>query len=184
MRENTWKAVLSIAVGVILVVALGTFTVQSAQNKAFAMEEQVTAAKSDIKIQEKRRVDLVYNLADCVKQYDEHEAETFKKIVSGREATRLTGENELKIAFTAVSEAYPELKSDTNYQNLMSELSITENIIAEYRGNYNKQVKAYNRYVRKFPARVFLDWLGYEKQEYPYLEYDASEDAPQGLFGE
>ena len=66
----------------------------------------------------------------------------------------------------------------------MNELSITENLIAGYRSNYNKQVKEYNRYVRKFPARVFLNILGYEFQEYPYLDYGASADAPQDLFGE
>ena len=44
----------------------------------------------------------------------------------------------------------------------MNELSITENLIAEYRSNYNKQVKEYNRYIRKFPTRFFLNILGYE----------------------
>lgn len=66
----------------------------------------------------------------------------------------------------------------------MNELSITENLIAEYRSNYNKQVKEYNRYIRKFPTRVFLDILGYEIQNYTYLDYDAPVDAPQNLFGE
>ena len=87
-------------------------------------------------------------------------------------------------SITAVSEAYPELKSNENYKELMNELSITENLIAEYRSNYNKQVKEYNRYIRKFPTRVFLDVLGYEIQNYTYLDYDAPVDAPQNLFGE
>lgn len=69
-------------------------------------------------------------------------------------------------AIAAVSEAYPELKSNENYKELMNELSITENMIAEYRSNYNKQIKQYNRYVRKFPTRYFLDFLGYDKQDY------------------
>ena len=62
-------------------------------------------------------------------------------------------------AITAVSEAYPELKSNENYKELMNELSITEILIAEYRSNYNKQVKEYNRYIRKFPTRFFLNIL-------------------------
>ena len=70
------KLGLIIAAGVIAVIFLGVFGVQSSQNKAFALEEQVNTAQSDIKVQEKRRVDLVYNLADCIKQYDKHEAET------------------------------------------------------------------------------------------------------------
>ena len=52
-------------------------------------------------------------------------------------------------AIMAVTEAYPELKSDKNYNQLMKELSMTENLIAEHRSNYNKQIKEYNRYVRK-----------------------------------
>ena len=48
----------------------------------------------------------------------------------------------------------------------------------------NKQIKEYNRYVRKFPARIFLDILGYKKQNYTYLVYDTPTDAPQNLFDE
>lgn len=61
---------------------------------------------------------------------------------------------------------------------------MTENLIAEHRSNQNKQVKEYNRYVRKFPNRLFLDMLGYENQDYQYLDYNAPSDAPQNLFGE
>ena len=87
-------------------------------------------------------------------------------------------------AIAAVTEAYPELKSNENYKELMNELSITENLIAEYRENYNKQIKEYNRYVRKFPTRFFLNILGYETQQYQYLDYGAPVDAPQNLFGD
>ena len=128
-KEN-WKVVLIVAAGIMAVILLGVFGVQSSQNKAFALEEQVNTAESDIKVQEKRRVDLVYNLADCVKQYDAHEAETLKDIVEGRGST---GDIEnVTTAIAAVSEAYPELKSNENYKELMSELSMTENLIAEY----------------------------------------------------
>lgn len=158
------------------------FGVQSSQNQAFALEEQVNTAESDIKVQEKRRVDLIYNLADCVKQYDKHEAETLAAIVEGRGSA---GDIEnATTAIAAVSEAYPELKADENYRELMNELAMTENLIAEYRSNYNKQVKAYNRYVKKFPTRIFLNMLGYERQSYQYLDYEAPVDAPQNLFGE
>lgn len=183
MKNNSnLKLGLIIAAGVLAVILLCVFGVQGAQNKAFSLEEQVNTASSDIKVQEKRRVDLVYNLADCVKQYDTHEANTLKSIVDGRGST---GDIEnVTTAITAVSEAYPELKSNENYKELMNELSITENLIAEYRSNYNKQIKEYNRYVRKFPTRLFLDILGYEVQDYQYLEYNAPVDAPQNLFEE
>ena len=179
---KNWKLPVIIIAGVLAVVLLCMFGVQGSQNKAFALEEQVNTAQSDIKVQEKRRVDLIYNLADCVKQYDKHEAETLAAIAEGR-GTSGDIEN-VTTAITAVSEAYPELKSNENYKQLMNELAMTENLIAEYRSNYNKQIKEYNRYVRKFPTRMFLSMLGYETQEYKYLDYDAPSDAPQNLFGE
>ena len=179
---KNWKLPVIIIAGVLAVILLCVFSVQGSQNKAFALEEQVNTAQSDIKVQEKRRVDLVYNLADCVKQYDKHEADTLKAIVDGRGGS---GDIEnVTTAITAVSEAYPELKSNENYKQLMNELAMTENLIAEYRSNYNKQIKEYNRYVRKFPTRMFLSMLGYEVQEYKYLDYNAPVDAPQNLFGE
>lgn len=144
------------------------------------MEEQVNTTDSDIKVQEKRRVDLVYNLVDCVKQYDKHEAETLVAIVEGR--GKATSIENVTTAISAVTEAYPELKSNDNYKELMNELSITENLIAGYRENYNKQIKEYNRYVRKFPTRLYLSILGYESKEYRYLDYNAPVDAPQNLF--
>lgn len=181
MKKN-WKLCLIILAGILSIILLCVFGVQSSQNKAFSLEEQVNTASSDIKVQEKRRVDLVYNLADCVKQYDKHEADTLTSIVDGRGSS---GDIEnVTTAITAVSEAYPELKSNENYKELMNELSMTENLIAEYRSNYNKQIKEYNRYVRKFPTRIFLNMLGYEVQEYTYLDYNAPVYAPQNLFEE
>ena len=180
MKNTNWKLPLIIGAGVIAVILLCVFGVQSSQNKAITLEEQVNTAASDINVQEKRRVDLVYNLADAVMQYDEHEAKTLKAIAEGRGSTGSI-EN-VTTTITAVAEAYPELKSNENYKTLMNELSMTENLIAEYRSNYNKAIKEYNRYVRKFPTRIFLNMLGYEVMEYKYLDYNVSSDAPQNLF--
>lgn len=182
MKNTNWKVPVIIGVGVLAVILIIVFGVQSSQNKAIALEEQVNTASSDIKVQEKRRVDLVYNLADCVKQYDKHEADTLTAVADGRGSI---GDIEnVTTTITAVAEAYPELKSNENYKTLMNELSMTENMIAEYRSNYNKQIKEYKRYVRKFPTRQFLRLLGYEVQEYKYLDYNAPVDAPQDLFKE
>lgn len=170
-----------IVAAILAVVLFGVFAIYAPHNKAISLEEQVDAAGSDIKVQEKRRVDLVYNLADCVKQYDKHEADTLAAVVDGRGST---GDIEnVTTAITAVSEAYPELKSNENYKQLMNELSMTENLIAEYRSNYNSAVKQYNRYVRKPITKCFLDLTGYEVLEFELLDYDAPVDAPQNLFG-
>ena len=147
------------------------------------MEEQVNTADSDIKVQEKRRVDLVYNLADCVKQYDKHEAETLTAIVEGRE--KATSIENVTTAIAAVTEAYPELKSNENYKELMNELSTTENMILQYRTAYNNEVRAYKKYVRKFPHKQILGVMGYEVINYDYLEYSEEDRQPvSNLFGE
>lgn len=122
---------------------------------------------------------IVENVKKRAEELREDGAEA---IVDGRGST---GDIEnVSTAITAVTESYPELKSDKNYKTLMNELSITENLIAEYRSNYNKQVKVYKRYVRNPIKKMFLNLTGYEKQEYQYLSYDVSSDAPQNLFGE
>ena len=181
--KNNFKIYLIGGIGAILIMLLGVFIIQGASNKAIALEEQVSTGESDIKVQEKRRIDLIYNLVDCVKQYDKHEAQTLKDIVEARNNGK--GEiGDVTTMINAAAEAYPELKSSENYKQLMNELSTTENLIAQFRSNYNKQIKEYNRYVRKFPIRQFLSLTGYEVQEYLYLDYNTSQDAPQGLFGE
>ena len=105
MKNTNWKLPVIIGVGIVAVVLMIVFGIQSSQNKAIALEEQVNTASSDIKVQEKRRVDLVYNLADCVKQYDKHESETLMAVAEGR-GTAGDIEN-VTTALTAVAEAYP-----------------------------------------------------------------------------
>ena len=158
------------------------FSVQGYQNKAIALEEQVDTAKSDINIQEKRRADLIPNLADCVKEYDKHEYQTIIDTIKARGTSSDTNAQEITTMINAVAEAYPQLKSNEQYKTLMNELSVTENLISQYRENYNTQIKAYKKYVRKFPARIFLDMTGYEVKDFKYLEFNVSSDAPTNLF--
>lgn len=182
MKNTNWKLPLIIVAAVVAVILFAVFGVQGYQNKAYVLEESVEAALASIETQEKARVDKVYNLADCVKQYDKHEAETLIAIAEGRGSS---GDIEnVTTAITAVTEAYPELKSNTNYQTLMNELILIENTIAQYREVYTMEVREYNNYVRKFPNRFFLDLLGYERQTFEYLEFNASFDAPTSLFDE
>jgi len=180
------KLALIIITGVIAVILLSVFAINSVENKAITLEEQINTAKSDIKVQEKRRIDLIGNLVDTVKNYDKHEYNTLKDVISNRAADNTTDSDiqEVRTMINATAEAYPELKANENYKQLMNELSITENFIAEYRSNYNKQVKSYKRYVRKFPNKQFLSSLGYVSINYEYLDFEVSEDAPTDLFGD
>ena len=62
-------------------------------------------------------------------------------------------------------------------------LSLTENQIAQYRNNYNQQVRAYNKLVRSLPTGFLLRVMNYQTIDTTYTDYDAPEDAPQNLFG-
>lgn len=176
------KPVLITVAIVIMAILLCVFVVQGTQNKAISLEEQISTAQSEIKVQEKRRADLIPNLVDCVKAYDEHEYQTLMDVIGQRGNSSDESVQEIRTQIQMVAEAYPELKSNENYRELMNELATTENLIANYRSNFNKWVKNYNQYVRKFPNRQLLGMLGYEVVNYTYLDYDVSSDAPTNLF--
>lgn len=180
--KNIWKVFVVAIVSLIFVAIAGSLFVFSFRDKAYSYEENIKTAKSDINVQEKRRKDLVYNLADCVKNYDEHEYNTIIGLANER-SDGGTVDNASTV-ISGIVEDYPDLKSSDNYKELMNELSTTENNIANYRENYNQTVKTYNRYVKKTMNRFFLSITDYEIMNYDYLEYETSEDAPQDLFGD
>lgn len=174
--------IIGIVVAAILMI-VGIFA--ATNNRAISLEEQILSADSDIQVQEKRRTDLIYNLVDCVKEYDKHEADTLLAVVEARKDGSDVDIDEVTTQISVVAEAYPELKSSENYKELMNELAITENKIAEYRNSYNNQIRAYNKYVRKFPHKQILGMMGYEVIEYKYLEYsDKDREQVTNLFGD
>ena len=92
--------------------------------------------------------------------------------------------DEIKAAINVVAERYPDLKSQKNYQDLMNELSITENKIYQMRKHYNKNVTDYKRYIRQFPSKQILSFHGYDFKDYERLEFEhSSVDAPRNIFG-
>lgn len=172
---------LGIALGVIFLI-IGMFA--GTNNTAISLEEQIKESKSSINIQEKRREDLIYNLVDAVESYNKYEQDTMTKVIEARTKVSNGQVEEAQVLINAVAEQYPELKSNENYKTLMTELAVTENIIAEHRNNYNIQVKQYNKHIKAFPNNLILGVMGYEKLDNTYLKYEASEDAPKDLFKE
>lgn len=179
---KNWKIIAIIGGIIIAIILLFVATFISTNNKAINLEEQINGASSEIEVQEKRRVDLIYNLVDTVEAYAEYENKTLTAVTEARTNVSNGNIEEAQMTITAVAEAYPELKASENYNQLMTELSVTENMIAQSRNNYNTQVKGYNKFVRSFPASMILNIMGYEKVDFTYTEYEAPEDAPQNLF--
>ena len=159
----------------------------SVENRAISYEEVIENTGGDIRVEEKRRYDLIPNLVECVKQYDLHEYNTLKDVIAARGGNS-NGDgkavDEIKAAINVVVEKYPELKSQKNYQDLMNELSITENKISQMRKHYNKNLTDYKRFVRQFPSKQFLSLRGYEVKDYERLSFETSSvDAPKNIFG-
>ena len=180
------KKILLVIAAVAAVALTALFIVMGVENRAITLEEAIENTAGDIRTEEKRRFDLIPNLVDCVKQYDEHEYNTLKDVIAARSADgSIANVDEVKTMIAAVAEAYPELKSQKNYQELMNELSITENRIANYRKHYNENVTDYKRYVRQFPSKQILAMRGYEVKDYERLNFEnSSVDAPTNIFGD
>lgn len=178
------KKILVAIAALIGVFLAGMFIFMGVENRAISYEEAIENTSGNIRVEEKRRFDLIPNLVDCVKKYDEHEYNTLKDVIAARSAGGQTANvDEVKAMIAAVAEAYPDLKSQKNYQELMNELAITENKISEMRRFYNRNVTDYKRYIRQFPSKQILNLRGYEFKDYERLEFEnTSVDAPKNLF--
>lgn len=144
-------------------------------------------AWSDITVQMKRRLDLIPNLIETVKGYAKHEKGVFEEVTKARtaimnaEGPAETGraENQLEGALKsifAVAEAYPDLKANTNFQDLQAELVDTENKIQASRRFYNGVVRDFNTKRRVFPTNIFASMLGFNKDR-EFFDVEDSERA-------
>ena len=170
---------------IVAIILFGVLVSKGVENKAISYEETIENTAGNIRVEEKRRFDLIPNLVECVKAYDEHEYKTMLDVINARAGNGNDSKvaTDIKTMINAVAEAYPDLKSQKNYQELMNELAITENKIAEMRKFYNKNVTNYNRYIRQFPSKQLLSMAGYETKEYTRLEFEnTSIDAPKVSF--
>jgi len=163
------------------VILLLVVWVVSVNNMAINYEEGINTATSDIQVQEKRRLDLITKLVQVVEENTEYEQSTLVMVTQMRSAVEGGDIQEAQLAIAAIAEAYPTLQANASFTQLMTELSLTENIIAEARKTYNSNVKAYKRFSRMFPNNLFLGMAGHEVYNFQYLSYDDTE-LPTDLF--
>jgi LemA protein len=153
-------------------------------NKFVSLQAGIDAAWSDIDVQLKRRYNLIPALVDTVKGYKNYEAGTLEKIIEARKmsmdakspAEKSAAESLLGASLGklfALAEAYPELKADTQFLNLQSELSNIEDAIQNSRRYYNAIVRDYNAKLRSFPDVLVAQKYHFTSRE--YFELDASE---------
>jgi LemA protein len=187
MSTSTWIILAVIVVLVIFVI--------SVYNGLVTLRQRVNQSYADIDVQMKQRHDLVPNLVETVKGYAAHERGTLEAVVQARNAAvtaqgpaqQSAAENQLTGALRqlfALSEAYPNLKANENFQQLQTELTDLENKIAASRRFFNNAVQEYNTGIQRFPAALFAGALGFTEKQFFDLGPDrqAESAAPQVKF--
>ena len=158
-----------------------------------SLEEQAKAQWSQVQNQYQRRAELIPNLVETVRGYAKQEQEVLTRVIEARakatqvqvnvdqltdpEALRRFQEAQAQLSgalgrLIAVSENYPDLKSNQNFLALQSQLEGTENRIAVARRDYIQAVQAYNTEVRTFPGRLWAMVYGAK----PMATFTASEE--------
>ena len=192
--KKTWLILLAIVI-------LAAFYCTSSYNSLITQEETVETAWSNVENQYQRRADLIPNLVNTVKGYATHEQETLESVIAARaKATQTTVDiNELTPEkmqayqeaqgeigkalgrLLAITENYPELKANENFQTLQAQLEGTENRISVERRKFNETARTFNTAIRRFPQNIIAGLFGFEKR--PYFEaQEGNETAPEVKF--
>ncbi len=190
MKNKRWIIIVAAIVAVLLILIA---SVIGSYNGMVEEREEVERAWSQISVQLQARADKIPNLVNTVKGYADYEQQTLTNVTEARSAfnnaktvnEQIEAYDRMQGAFSvwvnAVTEAYPELKANTQFTALMDEISGTENRIAIARKDYNEEVADFNSDIKMFPKSLLANMFGFEA--YDYFEASAgAENAPQVSF--
>ena len=191
MKNKGIIYVLSILLAIIL---LGGCSVVGTYNGLVSEQTKVEQAQADVATALQRRSDLLGNLVESVKGQMNHETEVFTKIaearakigngsVTSKENQEAQGELSSAISrLISLTENYPELKSNQNVEQLMTELAGSENRIFVARKDYNKVATEYNQKLRSFPTVLIANMMNFKEAE-TFKESEEAKTAPKVDFG-
>ncbi len=177
---------------VIAIAAVLAAAVAAAYNALAKLKLKVEEAFSTMDVYFKKRYDLIPNLVETVKGYAKHEAETLENVVKARNSAisaqggeKLESENALSGALGrlfALSEAYPDLKADTQFLNLQTQLQKIEEDIANARKYYNGAVRQYNEKCVTVPSSIVAGLFHFEQKPYFSVANEAERENVQVKF--
>lgn len=162
---------------ILAIVVLLVLYVIATYNKLVVLRNRVRDQWAQIDVQLKRRFDLIPNLVETVKGYTKHESETLENVIKARNTflSAATPEDEMKAdgeltkvmtKLFALSESYPDLKANTNFQDLQEELQQTESKIASARQFYNDTVLTYNNKIEVIPSNIVASLFKFKKEAF------------------
>lgn len=171
-------------VGAIVIILIISVIVM--YNNLVERSVRVDNAWSQIDVQMKQRYDLIPNLVETVKAYASHEKSTLEEVTKWRAAAMeaktpeelIQSNQKLSGAIAnifATAENYPDLKVNSNFLDLQSQLKELEEKIAFARQFYNDTVMKYNEYLQRFPSNIIANIFKYKERS--YFEMNEAEKA-------
>lgn len=192
MKKNK-KILLAVVAAILVAVIIVISAFVSGYNSLIEKNEAVESAQAQVATQLQRRADLIPNFVASVKGYTDYEQSTYTAVTEARAAVSKAGSVEaqqqageqldraIDIWVNAVTEAYPDLKANTQYTALTDELAGTENRIATARRDYNNVAQEYNTSIRKFPKNILASIFKFEKADY-FENDDSASQVPEVSF--
>jgi LemA protein len=191
------KGALGVLIGLIVLLLIGGLILGggyvSSKNQMVTLNETVKSDWAQVDVVLQRRADLIPNLVATAKGFAQHEETVYKDIADARAALlgaqtpsdKIAANRQLDGALgrlLAISENYPQLKSDQNFLRLQDELAGTENRIAVERKRYDDSLQAYNTYIEQFPNSIYAGWAGYKRNDAYFAASQASKEVPKVQF--
>lgn len=166
-----WWHILLIVIVILVLWFISTY------NGLIKLRNKVKNQWSQIDVQLKRRFDLIPNLVETVKGYTKHETETLEKVIKARNTylSATTPEEQMKASgelsgviskLFALSEAYPDLKANTNFMDMQNSLKDTEDKISYARQFYNDSVMKYNTKIETVPTNIVAGMFNFKEEAF------------------
>ena len=177
----------------LLITAAVLFYFLSIYNKFVRKRAMVEEGWSGIDVFLKKRYNLIPTLVETVKGYTKHEQDTLRQVIAARNSAQnaegikaqTSAENQLNSALAnifALSEAYPDLKANTNFLKLQDELANIEGDIEKARRYYNATVRENNIMVESFPSSIIASQFGFHENEFFELDDTTQRAMPDVKF--